>query len=69
MQLRKHVIAAAATVFAIADASERIGKRQNLVETEALIKQTKLDEQMKLFLVWDFWAEVKSRREKDGTKK
>ena len=68
-QLRKHVIAAATTIFAIADAPERIGKRQNLVETEALIKQTKLDEQMKLFLVWDFWAEVKARREKDSVKK
>jgi len=63
-QLKKHVAIAAYTAFAIADAPERIAPRQNRAEIEQLLKQTKLDEQMKGFEAWDDWASGKRGRAK-----
>src|SRR5947207_13461103 len=47
-QLKKHVALAAAMAFAIANAPQRLGKRQSRAEVEQLMHDTKLDGQMKL---------------------
>jgi Zn-dependent M28 family amino/carboxypeptidase len=60
--LKDNVVVAAATVFAIADADERIGKRQSLAEVEALVKETGLDEQMRVQGMWPQWEEIKAAR-------
>lgn len=63
-QLRNNVIVAATTVFAIADAPNHPGKRYSINETDNLLKKTKLDDQMKLFHIWNYWTEIKAKREK-----
>jgi Zn-dependent M28 family amino/carboxypeptidase len=60
--LKDNVIVAAATVFAIADADERLGKRQSVAEVEALVKETGLDEQMRVQGLWPQWEEIKAAR-------
>ena len=60
--LKDHVIIAAATVFAIADAEERLGKRQSVAEVDALVKETGLDEQMRVQGLWSQWEEIKAAR-------
>ena len=60
--LRKHTVIAAATVFAIADAPERIAPRQSVSEVEALLKDTALDVQLKTFGMWSEWQEMAARR-------
>lgn len=55
-QLKKHVAMMSYMTYAIADAPERIGKRQSRVEVEELMKRTGLDEQIKLFGGWQEWA-------------
>lgn len=54
-QLKKHVVIAAVMAFQIANAPERMGKRQSRAEIERLMMETKLDEQMKLFGLWPEW--------------
>jgi hypothetical protein len=54
-QLKKHVAMMSYMAFAIADAQERIGKRQTREEVEQLMKQTGLDNQVKLFGAWGEW--------------
>jgi hypothetical protein len=54
-QLKNHVAIAAHVVTAIANAREGIGARQSRAEIEALMRETKLDEQMKLFGLWEEW--------------
>jgi Zn-dependent M28 family amino/carboxypeptidase len=63
-RLKKHVALAAAMSFAIANSPQRIGERQSRAEVEKLIKDTKLDEQMKLFGIWPDWESGKRGREK-----
>ncbi|HUS19382.1 MAG TPA: M20/M25/M40 family metallo-hydrolase [Terriglobales bacterium] len=60
--LRRHVVIAAATAFAIADAPERIAPRQNVSEIETLLKETALDVQLKTFGMWPEWQEMAARR-------
>lgn len=60
--LKDHVVVAAATVFAIADADERLGKRQSTQEVEALIKETGLDEQIRVSGLWAQWEEIRASR-------
>ncbi len=54
-QLKQHVAIASYLTFAIADAPERIGKRQTRAEVEQLMKQTGLEDQVKLFGGWEEW--------------
>jgi hypothetical protein len=54
-QLKKHVAMMSYLTFAIADAQDRIGKRQTRTEVEQLMKQTGLDNQVKLFGAWGEW--------------
>jgi len=61
-QLRKNLVITVATVFAMADATKPIGKRLSVNELETLIEKTELDSQMKLFDVWDYWSEIKTKR-------
>jgi carboxypeptidase Q len=50
---------AAVLVWALAEAKERPGKQQSRAEVEALLKATKLDEQMKAFNHWEDWVAKK----------
>ena len=67
-QLRKNLVIATTTIFAMADATKPIGTRLSVNEMETLIKKTELDTQMKLFGVWDYWSEIKAKREKAASK-
>jgi Zn-dependent M28 family amino/carboxypeptidase len=60
--LKDHVVIAAATVFAIADAEQRLGKRQSLAEVDALMKETGLDEQVRVQGLWPQWEQIKAAR-------
>jgi len=55
-EARANVAIASALVWSLADSPERPGKRQTRAEVESLLKETKLDEQMKAFGQWDDWA-------------
>jgi carboxypeptidase Q len=63
-QLKKHVAVAATVAFSIANAPERLGKRQSRTEIEQLLHDTKLDQQMKLLGGWSDWESGKRGREK-----
>jgi len=54
-QLKRHVAISAVTAYALADADNRIGPRLSRVEIEQLIKETGLDQEMKLMDVWSAW--------------
>jgi carboxypeptidase Q len=60
--LRRHAVIAAATVFALADAPERVAPRQSVSEVEALLQETALDVQLKTFGMWPEWQEMAARR-------
>jgi hypothetical protein len=60
--LREELVMAAATAFAIADAPERVGKRQSPREVDALVKETGLDEQMRAFDLIHDWEEIRASR-------
>jgi carboxypeptidase Q len=53
--LKKQTAIAAITAYAIADNSVRIGPRQSRAEIDQLLKETGLDQQMKLEGFWDEW--------------
>jgi carboxypeptidase Q len=53
--LKKQVAVAALTAYALADREERIAPRQSREEIEQLMKQTGLDEEMRLLGMWDMW--------------
>ena len=63
-RLKKHVAEAAALTFAIADARERIGSRLNRDQIAATLHESKLDEEMKGFGIWDDWESGRRGREK-----
>jgi hypothetical protein len=63
-RLKKHVAEAAAMTFAVADAPERIGPRLNRDQIAVTLHESKLDEQMKGFGIWDDWENGKRGREK-----
>ena len=61
-QLKKHVALAAGVAVAIADAPQRPGPRQTRAQIEALMGPTHLEEQMKIFGMWDDWSSGKRGR-------
>jgi carboxypeptidase Q len=61
-QLKKHVALAAGVAAAIADAPERPAPRQARAQIQALMGPTHLDEQMKIFGMWDDWQTGKRGR-------
>jgi carboxypeptidase Q len=54
-ELKLNIALAALTAWGIADRTEPLGKRLTRVELDALIKETGLDQQMKLLGYWDAW--------------
>jgi len=60
-QLKKHVALAAGVAVAIADAGHP-GSRQTRAQIQALMQPTHLDEQMKIFGMWDDWQSGKRGR-------
>lgn len=54
----------AATVFAIADRAEPIGKRLSRADVSKLLESTGLDKSMKVGGLWDEWAAGKRGRER-----
>lgn len=59
-EARANAAIAAALVWGLADAPNRPGRRQTREEVDALLRETKLDEQMKSFGQWDDWVAGKS---------
>jgi hypothetical protein len=58
-QLKKHVAEAAAVIFDIAYAPERLGPRLHHAQIEQTLVETHLDELMKTFGMWQPWQEGK----------
>lgn len=54
-ELKLNTVTAALTAWGIADRTEPIGKRLTRTELDAIVKQTGLDEQMKLLGYWEQW--------------
>jgi len=54
-ELKLNTVIAALTVWGIADRAEPVGKRLTRAELDALVKETGLDEQMKLLGYWEQW--------------
>jgi carboxypeptidase Q len=54
-QLKRNTAVAAVTVYALADAAQRIGHRQSRAEIDQLLKDTGLDREMKLEGFWPAW--------------
>jgi hypothetical protein len=59
-EARANAAIAASLVWELADAREAPGRRQTRDEVEALLRETKLDEQMKAFGQWDDWVATRS---------
>jgi carboxypeptidase Q len=54
-QLKLHTVLAALTAWGIADRAEPLGIRLSRSELDVLIKETGLDQQLKLLGYWDAW--------------
>jgi len=54
-ELKLHTALAALTAWGIADRTEPLGKRLSRAEMETLIRETGLDQQMKLLGYWPAW--------------
>jgi len=54
-ELKLHAALAALTAWGVADRPAPIGKRLSRTELESLVKETGLDQQMKLLGYWDEW--------------
>lgn len=54
-ELQLNTVIAALTAWGIADRTEPVGKRLTRAELDVLVKQTGLDEQMKLLGYWEQW--------------
>ncbi|MFI5058746.1 MAG: M20/M25/M40 family metallo-hydrolase [Candidatus Acidiferrales bacterium] len=54
-ELKLHAALAALTAWGIADRAEPLGKRLSRAELDVLVKETGLDQQMKLLGYWDAW--------------
>src|SRR5712664_3014304 len=54
-QLKLHTVLAALTAWGIADRAEPLGKRLSRAELDVLVKETGLDQQLKLLGYWDAW--------------
>ena len=62
-QLKQNTAIAAVTVYALADAPQRIGPRQSRAEIEQLMKETGLDQEMKLMGFWPSWEKGERGRQ------
>ncbi len=54
-ELKLHTVLAALTAWGIADRPEPLGKRLSRAELDVLVKETGLDQQLKLLGYWDAW--------------
>jgi len=54
-ELKLHTVLAALTAWGIADRTEPLGKRLARAELDVLVKETGLDQQLKLLGYWDAW--------------
>ena len=54
-ELKLHTVLAALTAWGIADRPEPLGKRIPRAELDVLVKETGLDQQLKLLGYWDAW--------------
>lgn len=54
-ELKLHTVIAALTAWGIADRAEPLGKRLTRAELDVLVKETGLDQQLKLLGYWDAW--------------
>ena len=54
-ELKLHTVIAALTAWGIADRAEPLGKRLSRGELDVLVKETGLDQQLKLLGYWDAW--------------
>ncbi len=54
-ELKLHTVIAALTAWGIADRAEPLGKRLTRAELDILVKETGLDQQLKLLGYWDAW--------------
>lgn len=54
-QLRRNTALAAYTAAYLANADKKLAPRQTRAEIERLLRDTKLDEQLKIFGMWDEW--------------
>jgi carboxypeptidase Q len=54
-ELKLHTAYAAATIWGLAERPERVGPRQSRAEIEELLRETGLDQQMKVFGLWEAW--------------
>jgi Iap family predicted aminopeptidase len=62
-ELKLNTVLAAVTAWGIADRAEPIGKRQSRAEVEALLQETGLDRELKLFDLWnDFESGARGRQ-------
>jgi hypothetical protein len=61
-ELRKHVAEAAALTFGIANSPSRPGPRLTHAQIEQTLHETHLDEQLKMFGMWDDWQSGKLGR-------
>jgi carboxypeptidase Q len=55
-QLKRQVAIAAVTAYALADSEQRVAPRQSRAEVEQLLKETGLDEEMKIEGLWPQWT-------------
>jgi hypothetical protein len=62
-QLKKNTAIAAVSAYALADSEERIGPRQTRSEVEQLMKETGLDQQMRLWGLWSLWEKGERGRQ------
>ncbi len=54
-ELKLHTVLAAMTAWGIADRAEPLGKRLSRAELDVLVKETGLDQQLKLLGYWEAW--------------
>jgi hypothetical protein len=54
-ELKLNTVLAAVTAWGIADRVEPLGKRLSRAEMDALVKETGLDQQLKLLGYWNDW--------------
>jgi len=54
-ELKLHTALAALTAWGIADRTEPLGKRLSRAELDILVKETGLDQQLKLLGYWPAW--------------
>jgi len=55
LELKLHTVLAALTAWGIANRAETLGKRLSRIELDVLVKETGLDQQLKLLGYWNAW--------------